>query len=69
MGPSGGDKLALLDWVSDGKVRVNVEATGPLDRAQDAFKPFADGTQSKLLVTGSRRYAGLCQRAWCHGGR
>src|SRR5438309_951191 len=45
------DKLAqLLHRVADGKLRVNVEATVPLERAHEAFKLFADGTLGKVLV-------------------
>jgi NADPH:quinone reductase-like Zn-dependent oxidoreductase len=52
MAAATGEKLAqLLDRVADGKVRVNVEATVPLDRAHEAFKHFADGTLGKVLVT------------------
>ena len=46
------DKLAhLLDLVATGKLRVNVEATVPLEHAQDAFRVFADGTLGKVLIT------------------
>ena len=46
------DKLArLLDHVADGTLRVNVEATIPLERADEALKTFADGTLGKVLVT------------------
>lgn len=46
------DKLAvLLDHVAKGNLRVNVEASVPLDRAQEAFAFFADGTLGKVLVT------------------
>ena len=46
------DKLAqLLDHVASGKLRVNVEATIPLERAHEALKTFADGTLGKVLVT------------------
>jgi NADPH:quinone reductase-like Zn-dependent oxidoreductase len=46
------DKLArLLDDVATGKLRVNIEATIPLERAHEAFKVFADGTLGKVLIT------------------
>jgi NADPH:quinone reductase-like Zn-dependent oxidoreductase len=46
------DKLAhLLDLVATGKVRVNIEATVPLARAQQALALFADGTLGKVLIT------------------
>jgi NADPH:quinone reductase-like Zn-dependent oxidoreductase len=46
------DKLGrLLDDVASGKLRVNIEARVPLDRAQEAFGLFADGTLGKVLVT------------------
>lgn len=46
------NKLAhLLDLVAAGKLRVNIEATVPLDRAQVAFGLFADGTLGKVLIT------------------
>jgi NADPH:quinone reductase-like Zn-dependent oxidoreductase len=46
------DKLAhLLDLVANGKIRVNIEATVPLDRAQEALGLFTDGTLGKVLVT------------------
>jgi NADPH:quinone reductase-like Zn-dependent oxidoreductase len=46
------DKLArLLDHAASGKLRVNIEARVPLDRAHEAFKLFADGTLGKVLVT------------------
>ncbi|MFC7725467.1 NADP-dependent oxidoreductase [Nocardioides sp. GCM10028917] len=46
------DKLAvLLDHVAQGNLRVNVEASVPLDRAHEAFALFADGTLGKVLVT------------------
>jgi NADPH:quinone reductase-like Zn-dependent oxidoreductase len=46
------EKLArLLDHVASGKLRVNVEARVPLDRAQEALGLFADGTLGKVLVT------------------
>jgi NADPH:quinone reductase-like Zn-dependent oxidoreductase len=46
------EKLAhLLDLVATGKVRVNIEAVIPLDRAQEALAVFADGTLGKVLVT------------------
>jgi threonine dehydrogenase-like Zn-dependent dehydrogenase len=45
-------KLAhLLDLVAHGEVRVNVEATVPLDHAQEALGLFADGTLGKVLIT------------------
>lgn len=48
-------KLAtLLDRVADGTLRVNVEATVPLDRAHEAFETFAGGTLGKVLVTRSQ---------------
>jgi NADPH:quinone reductase-like Zn-dependent oxidoreductase len=47
------DKLAsLLDHVAQGNLRVNVEATVPLDRAHEAFALFADGTLGMVLFTG-----------------
>ena len=46
------DKLArLLELVADGTLRVNVEATVPLDRAHEALGLFADGTLGKVLIT------------------
>jgi NADPH:quinone reductase-like Zn-dependent oxidoreductase len=46
------DKLtALLDHVAAGGLRVNIEARVPLDRTQDAFALFSDGTLGKVLVT------------------
>jgi NADPH:quinone reductase-like Zn-dependent oxidoreductase len=46
------DKLArLLDDVAGGKLRVNIEAAIPLDRAHEALAAFADGTRGKVLVT------------------
>ena len=46
------DKLAkLLDHVAGGTLRVNVEATVPLDRAHEALRTFADGTLGKVLIT------------------
>ncbi len=46
------DKLArLLDAVAGGKLRVNIEATIPLDRAHEALAAFADGTLGKVLIT------------------
>jgi NADPH:quinone reductase-like Zn-dependent oxidoreductase len=46
------DKLGrLLDDVASGRLRVNIEARVPLDRAQEAFGLFADGTLGKVLVT------------------
>jgi len=46
------DKLArLLDDVASGKLRVNIEAAIPLERAHEALKTFADGTLGKVLVT------------------
>ena len=46
------DKLArLLDHAASGKLRVNIEARVPLDRAPEAFKLFADGTLGKVLIT------------------
>jgi NADPH:quinone reductase-like Zn-dependent oxidoreductase len=46
------DKLAhLLGLVADGKVRVNIEATVPLDRAQEALDLFTNGTLGKVLIT------------------
>ncbi|MEP7738897.1 NADP-dependent oxidoreductase [Nocardioides sp. 31GB23] len=46
------DKLAaLLDHVAQGNLRVNVEASVPLDRTQEAFALFADGTLGKVLIT------------------
>jgi NADPH:quinone reductase-like Zn-dependent oxidoreductase len=41
----------LLDLVANGKVRVNIEAAVPLDRAHEALALFADGTLGKVLVT------------------
>jgi NADPH:quinone reductase-like Zn-dependent oxidoreductase len=44
-------KLArLLDQVASGGLRVNVEARVPLDRADEAFALFADGSLGKVLV-------------------
>jgi NADPH:quinone reductase-like Zn-dependent oxidoreductase len=52
MAAASADKLAhLLDLVATGKVRVNIEATLPLDRAQEALGLFADGTLGKVLIT------------------
>jgi D-arabinose 1-dehydrogenase-like Zn-dependent alcohol dehydrogenase len=52
MAAASADKLAhLLDLVATGKVRVNIEATVPLERAQDALGRFADGTLGRVLVT------------------
>jgi len=52
MAAASADKLAhLLDLVATGKVRVNVEAAVPLERAHDALGLFADGTLGKVLVT------------------
>ena len=52
MAAATGDKLErLLDQVASGKLRVNVEATIPLERANEALKAFADGTLGKVLVT------------------
>ena len=46
------DKLArLLQLVADGKLRVNIEATVPLDSAQEALGLFANGTLGKVLIT------------------
>ena len=46
------DKLArLLDDLAGGKLRVNIEATVPLERAHEALQTFADGTLGKVLVT------------------
>jgi NADPH:quinone reductase-like Zn-dependent oxidoreductase len=46
------DKLArLLDHVAAGNLRVNVEATVPLDRTHEALAAFADGTLGKVLIT------------------
>ena len=46
------DKLAtLLDHVASGRLRVNVDATVPLENAHEALKIFADGTRGKLLIT------------------
>ena len=46
------EKLAhLLDRVAAGKLRVNVGARVPLDRAHEAFPLFAHGTLGKILVT------------------
>jgi NADPH:quinone reductase-like Zn-dependent oxidoreductase len=46
------DKLAaLLDHVAAGNLRVNIEARIPLDRTQEAFGLFADGTLGKVLIT------------------
>jgi NADPH:quinone reductase-like Zn-dependent oxidoreductase len=46
------DKLArLLQFVADGKLRVNIEASVPLDRAHEALGLFADGTLGKVLIT------------------
>jgi NADPH:quinone reductase-like Zn-dependent oxidoreductase len=46
------DKLArLLDAVASGKLRVNVEAAIPVDRAHEALAAFADGTLGKVLIT------------------
>lgn len=46
------DKLAfLLDHVARGNLRVNVEASVPLDRAHEAIALFADGTIGKVLIT------------------
>jgi NADPH:quinone reductase-like Zn-dependent oxidoreductase len=45
------DKLArLLNDVAAGKLRVNVEARVPLERADEAFRSFADGTLGKVLI-------------------
>ncbi len=46
------DKLAhLLALVADGKIRVNIEATVPLDRAHEALGLFTEGTLGKVLIT------------------
>ena len=46
------DKLAeLLSHVASGKLRVNLEAAIPLERAQEALGAFADGTLGKVLIT------------------
>jgi NADPH:quinone reductase-like Zn-dependent oxidoreductase len=46
------DKLSrLLDLVADGGLRVNIEASVPLDRAHEALGLFADGTLGKVLIT------------------
>jgi NADPH:quinone reductase-like Zn-dependent oxidoreductase len=46
------DKLAtLLGRAADGRLHVNVDATVPLERAQDALKAFSEGTRGKVLVT------------------
>jgi NADPH:quinone reductase-like Zn-dependent oxidoreductase len=45
------DKLTrLLQLVADTKLHVNVEASIPLDRAQEALGLFANGTLGKVLV-------------------
>ena len=52
MAAATGDKLArLLDHVAGGTLRVNVEATLPLERAHEALAAFADGTLGKVLIT------------------
>ena len=52
MAAATGDKLArLLDHVAAGKLRVNIEATIPLERAHEALAAFADGTLGKVLIT------------------
>jgi len=52
MAAATGDKLAaLLGHVAAGNLRVNIEARIPMDRTQDAFALFADGTLGKILVT------------------
>ena len=46
------DKLAhLLALVSDCQVRVNIEASVPLERAQEALGLFSEGTLGKVLIT------------------
>ena len=45
-------KLAqLLADVASGKLRVNIEAAVPLERAHEALQAFSDGTLGKVLVT------------------
>ncbi len=48
---TGGKLTRLLDQVADGQVRVNVDATVPLNRTDYALKLFTDGTLGKVLVT------------------
>ncbi|MFL6138877.1 MAG: NADP-dependent oxidoreductase [Frankiaceae bacterium] len=47
------DKLAgLLARVADGRLRVHVSTTVPLDRATEALTAFGGGKLGKVLVTG-----------------
>jgi NADPH:quinone reductase-like Zn-dependent oxidoreductase len=46
------DKLArLLDHLANDKLRVNIEATVPRERAHEALKLFTDGTVGKVLIS------------------
>jgi NADPH:quinone reductase-like Zn-dependent oxidoreductase len=46
------DKLAhLLGYVADGRLRVHIGATLPLDHADEALTAFGSGTLGKVLVT------------------
>ena len=49
--PTAGKLARLLDDLAGGKLRVNIEATVPLERAHEALQAFADGTLGKVLVT------------------
>ena len=46
-----GKLTRLLALVDDGKLRVNIEARVPLERAQEALAVFAKGTLDKVLIT------------------
>ena len=50
-GATAGKLARLLDHVAGGTLRVNIEATIPLERAPEALKTFADGTLGKVLIT------------------
>jgi NADPH:quinone reductase-like Zn-dependent oxidoreductase len=46
------DKLStLLNHAADGRLRVHVDATIPLERAHEALQIFTQGTRGKVLVT------------------
>ena len=49
--PTAGKLARLLDDLAGGKLRVNIEAAVPLERAHEALQAFADGTLGKVLVT------------------
>jgi NADPH:quinone reductase-like Zn-dependent oxidoreductase len=51
MAAATGEKIArLLEQVAAGGLRVNVEKTVPLDRADEAHAAFAGGTLGKVLI-------------------